>query len=77
MNEVRESSCHYQKGCLSDCNNWRVITLLLVPDKIFCTVILNRMKSEIDRHLLEEHIGFRNGRSCNEQIFTLRNILEQ
>jgi len=66
-----------KKGCLSDCNNWRGITLLSVPGKIFCTVILNRMKSEIDRHFREEGASFRNGRSCNEQIFTLRNILEQ
>jgi len=35
------------------------------------------MKFEIDRHLREEQAGFRNGRSCNEQIFTLRNIDEQ
>jgi len=77
MSGVRESSCHYQKGCFSDCNNWRGITLVSVPGKIFCTVILNRMKSEIDRHLREEQAGFRNNRSCNEQIFTLRNILEQ
>jgi len=35
------------------------------------------MKFEIDRHLQGEQAGFRNGRSCNEQIFTLRNILEQ
>jgi len=65
------------KGCLSDCNNWRGITVLSVPGRIFCNVILIRMKSEIGRYLREEQAGFSNSRSCNEQIFTLRNILEQ
>ena len=67
MRGDREPSCHYQKGCLSDCNNWRGITLLSVPGKIFCTVILNRMNSEIDRHPREEQAGFRNGRSATNR----------
>ena len=66
-----------KKGCLSDCNNWRGITLMSVPGKTFCTVLLNRLNSEVDRLLREEQAGFRHGRSCSEQIFTLRNIMEQ
>jgi len=54
MNGDRESSWHYQKGGLSDCKNWRGITLLSVPGNLFCTVIINRMKSEIYCHLREE-----------------------
>ena len=29
-----------KKGDLSDCNNWRDITLLSVPGKVFCRIIL-------------------------------------
>ena len=65
-----------KKGNLSDCNNWRGITLLSVPGKVFCKVLLTRLKN-IDAHLREEQAGFRPGRSCSEQIFTLRNIVEQ
>ena len=65
-----------KKGNLSDCNNWRGITLLSVPGKVFCKVLLNRLK-DIDVYLREEQAGFRSGRSCSEQIFTLRNIVEQ
>src|ERR1043165_3102998 len=38
---------------------------------------MNRLRTEVDRTLREEQAGFRPGRSCNEQIFTLRNIIEQ
>jgi len=66
-----------KKDCLSDCNNWRGITLMSVPGKTFRTVLLNRLNTEVDRLLREEQARFRHGRSCSEQIFTLRNIVEQ
>ncbi|KAJ8397572.1 hypothetical protein AAFF_G00438480 [Aldrovandia affinis] len=66
-----------KKGNLSDCNNWRGITLLCIPGKVFCSVLLQRLKTEVDNILREEQAGFRKGRSCSEQIFTLRNIIEQ
>ncbi len=66
-----------KKGNLSDCNNWRGITLLSSPGKAFCSVLLNLLKDKIDRILRQEQAGFRRGRSCSEQIFTLRNIIEQ
>ncbi|KAJ8417554.1 hypothetical protein AAFF_G00223970 [Aldrovandia affinis] len=66
-----------KKGNLSDCNNWRGITLLSIPGKVFCSVLLQRLKTEVDNILREEQAGFRKGRSCSEQIFTLRNIIEQ
>ena len=66
-----------KKGNLTDCNNWRGITLLSIPGKIFCAVLLHRLRDEIDVALRQEQAGFRNGRSCSEQIFILRNIIEQ
>ena len=44
-----------KKGNLSDYNNWRGITLLSVPDKVFCKVglLLNWLKN-IEDHLREE-----------------------
>ena len=66
-----------KKGSLSDCNNWRGITLLSVPSKIFCKVILQRITQAVDDLLRNEQSGFRKGRGCTENIFTLRNILEQ
>ena len=34
-----------KKDCLSDCNSWRGITLMSVPGKTFCTVLLNRLST--------------------------------
>ena len=66
-----------KKGDLSDCNNWRGITLFSVPEKVFCKVLLNKLQTVVDRTLPEEQAGFQSGRSCGEQIFTLRNVVEQ
>lgn len=66
-----------KKGNLGDCNNWRGVTLLSTPGKVFSSVLLQRLKTEVDNILREEKASFRKGRSCSEQIFTLRNIIEQ
>ncbi|KAJ8408520.1 hypothetical protein AAFF_G00259340 [Aldrovandia affinis] len=65
-----------KKGNQSDCNNWQGITLLSIPGKVFCSVLLQCLKTEVDNILREEQAGFRKVRSCSEQIFTLRNIIE-
>jgi hypothetical protein len=66
-----------KKGNLADCGNWRGITLLSVPGKVFCIVLLRRIQAKVDQLLRDEQAGFRSGRSCSEQIFALRIILEQ
>jgi hypothetical protein len=66
-----------KKGDLSDCNNWRGITLLSIPGKVFCSILLNRIKKSVDAKLREEQNGFRSGRSCINHIFTLRTIIEE
>ena len=66
-----------KKGNLADCNNWRGITLLSIPGKVFSKVLLNRLSKDIDERLRNEQAGFRKERSCPEQIATLRNIIEQ
>ena len=48
-----------------------------VPGKIFNRVILNRLKNAVDPKLRDNQAGFRRGRSCTDQIATLRIILEQ
>ncbi|XP_059170948.1 uncharacterized protein LOC131952349 [Physella acuta] len=66
-----------KKSNLNVCENWRGINLLSVPGKIFCRVLLQRRRKGIDRILREEQAGFRANRSCNDQIFVLRTIVEQ
>ena len=66
-----------KKGDLSSCDSWRGITLISVPSKVFCRIILNRIEEEIDKKLREEQAGFRKNRGCIDQILALRNIIEQ
>ena len=66
-----------KKGNLSDCNNWRGITLLSIPSKILCKIIIKRIRPALDQALRKEQAGFRRGRGCAEHIFALRNIIEQ
>ena len=66
-----------KKGDLQNCDNWRGITLLSMPSKIFCRVLLNRIEEAIDVNLRQEQAGFRRGKGCMDQIFSLRNIIEQ
>ena len=66
-----------KKGALSDCNNWRSITLLSTPSKILAKVIMKRLSLAVDHRLREEQAGFRRGRGCIDHIFTQRNIIEQ
>ena len=66
-----------KKGDLSHCRNWRGIMLLNMTSKVFCRVILERVKTALDKKLRDEQAGFRAGRSCTDQITTLRIIVEQ
>ena len=66
-----------KKGVLCDCGNWRGITLLSVPGKVLCVILLHRLKEAVDLIMREEQAGFRAQRSCTDQIFVLRNIVEQ
>ena len=66
-----------KKGDLSQCGNYRGITLLSIPGKVFARILLDRIKEAVDRRMREEQAGFRKGRSTRDQIATLRIILEQ
>jgi len=55
-----------QERCLRDCNNWRGVTLLSVPGKVMCSIILDRIKVSVDKTLRQQQAGFRTGRSCDQ-----------
>ena len=66
-----------KKGDLSECKNWRGVTLLPVMSKIMGRIIIDRIQRGVDEALRKEQAGFRRNRSTVEQIFVLRNIMEQ
>ena len=52
-----------KKGDLSHCRNWRGIMLLNMASKVFCRVILECVKTALDKKLRDEQAGFRAGRT--------------
>ena len=51
--------------------------LLSVPSKVFCRIILEKLKHALDRKLRCELAGFRKEKSCTYHIAALRIKIEQ
>ena len=66
-----------KKGDLSECSNYRTISLISHTGKVLLIVLLNRLKQQLEPHLSEEQAGFRKDRSTIHQILTLRLIAEK
>ena len=66
-----------KKGDLSNCSNYRTISLINHTGKVLLKVLLNRLKSHLDPYLSEEQAGFRKDRSTVHQILTLRLLAEK
>jgi len=66
----------FKKGARNECGNHRGISLIPVAPKLLTSVILRRLSSIREGHAREEQAGFRPGRGCIDQIFTLRQLLE-
>jgi len=66
-----------KQGKLDECTNYRGISLLVIAGKVLNRIILERLKEGLDSKLREEQAGFRQHRSCSDQIITLRIISEQ
>ena len=66
-----------KKGDLTSCENWRGITLMSIVAKVLGRVLIKRIVAGTDAELRGEQAGFRKGRNTTEQIFVLRNIIEQ
>ena len=66
-----------KKGDLTTCGNWRGITLMSTVAEVMGRIVIKRIAAGIDAELRKEQAGFRKGRSTTEEIFVLRNIVEQ
>ena len=65
------------KGSSELCENYRGIVLLSVPGKVLSRVILNRLKPWSEVVLHEMQCGFREERSCCDDIFSVRQVVEK
>ncbi|MGL4388826.1 MAG: reverse transcriptase domain-containing protein [Brevinema sp.] len=66
-----------KKGDMFKCENYRGISLLSIPFKIYERALEVRLRKHIEETLEESQAGFRPGRSCQDWIFSLRQILEK
>ena len=64
-----------EKGSKLDCGNYRGISLMSVPSKLFMQVLLNEIKPNTEKRLREKQAGFRGGRSTVDQMFSLRRLV--
>lgn len=66
----------FKKGDRTSCENHRGISLVSVASKLLTGLLLRRLTCSREKQIRENQAGFRPGRGCIDQIFTLRQILE-
>uniref|UniRef100_A0A3B3S8K7 Reverse transcriptase domain-containing protein n=1 Tax=Paramormyrops kingsleyae TaxID=1676925 RepID=A0A3B3S8K7_9TELE len=66
----------FKKGDRRVCSNYRGITLLSLPGKVFSRVLERRVRSIVDSRIQEEQCGFRPGRGTLDQLYALARVLE-
>ena len=59
------------------CSNYRGISLLSVPGKVYTRVLQQRLRRYVEEIVGEEQAGFRRGRGTVDQIFTIRQLAEK
>ena len=67
----------FKSGDPSVLDNYRGISLLSIPGKVYSMIIGNRLKEWLDEQLLDVQSGFIAHRGCNDAIFALRRVHEE
>ena len=67
----------HKKGSTLDCKNYRTIALMSHLGKVLMTILLERLKPQIEDYMSDEQAGFRRDRSTVQQILALRLIAEK
>eukprot|EP00116_Pleurobrachia_bachei_P004749 sb/3465011/ len=73
---VAYALCPYRR-CRGQCEGWVLQSGGITTSKLFQMVLLGRMEDGLERLLRENQCGFRKGRSCIDQIFSLRMAIHQ
>ena len=67
----------FKKGDQRECCNYRGITLLSLPGKVYARVLHSRLTEAVDQKIQDEQCGFRRGRGTTDQLFILQQIAEK
>ncbi|KAK3516029.1 hypothetical protein QTP70_001869 [Hemibagrus guttatus] len=66
----------FKKGDRRVCSNYRGITLLSLPGKVYSRVLERRVRPLVVPRIQEEQCGFRPSRGKLDQLYTLHRVLE-
>ena len=67
----------FKRGQRNNCDHYRGISLLNTGYKIYSKIITRRLRNIIEAIILEEQSGFRQNRSCIDNVFSLQQIIEK
>ncbi len=68
---------HIGKVNKDECNNYRGINLSSVPGKIYGRILIEKLMQVTEKKVSDEQGGFRNGKSCVDQIFVIKMLVEE
>ncbi|KAK3508160.1 hypothetical protein QTP70_015359, partial [Hemibagrus guttatus] len=66
----------FKKGDRRVCSNYRGITLLSLPGKVYSRVLERRVRPLVEPRIQEEQCSFRPNRGTLDQLYTLHRVLE-
>ena len=64
------------KGDRNDCKNYRGLSLLSIPGKVYGRILIERVRVLTEGMIGEEQCGFRSGRGCVDQVFVMKQMSE-
>ena len=65
------------KGSREMCGNYRGISLLSIPGKVYGRIVIERVREITEGRISLEQGGFRKGKGCIDQIFSVKMLAEK
>ena len=67
----------HKKGDTSNPENYRAISLLSIPGKVFNRILLNKIREKTEAFSSNTQFGFRPNKGTVDAIFVVRQIMEK
>ena len=67
----------YKKKDPTLCDNYRGLSLLSVPGKLYSLLLLDPLQERLEKTVMDSQSGFRKGRGTTDHLFTLQQILHE